>query len=95
MNAAKRSLFLSFCFALSSPHLLLPQDDQAASVMAAFVYQAAMLDARFPRKPVKALIKPEAAVRDEQETSTTRPPIKNRRERGRRAGTRLTARPPR
>ena len=34
MNASNRSLVLSFCFALSSPHLLLSQDEYAASVMA-------------------------------------------------------------
>src|SRR5918994_6457283 len=34
MNVAARSLLLSFCCALLSPHLLLSQDDYAASVMA-------------------------------------------------------------
>lgn len=49
---------------------------QAASVMAAFAYQAAMLDTKFPRKPVKALIKPEAAPHDGQETSAAPTAVK-------------------
>ncbi|HEV2860913.1 MAG TPA: M20/M25/M40 family metallo-hydrolase [Pyrinomonadaceae bacterium] len=68
---------------------------QAASVMAAFVYQAAMLDTKFPRKPVKALIKSEADLRAEEETSAAPPAVKKPKTKtaGRRPQGRKTANP--
>ncbi|HLM57284.1 MAG TPA: M20/M25/M40 family metallo-hydrolase [Pyrinomonadaceae bacterium] len=66
---------------------------QAASVMAAFAYQAAMLDTRFPRKPVRAVIKSEAALRAEEETSAAPPAVKKPEGRRPRVGSASRRRP--
>ena len=63
---------------------------QAATLMAAFVYQAAMLDARFPRKPVRARLVPEAEMTSQQSppapTAPASAPRNGRRERTRPPG---------
>jgi Zn-dependent M28 family amino/carboxypeptidase len=46
---------------------------QAATVMAAFIYQAAMLDAKFPRKPVRALVVSEAELTSRQQPPPAAP----------------------
>jgi len=66
---------------------------QAATVMAAFIYQAAMLDAKFPRKPTRALVISESQLTSRQQPAATpAPPAANTRRNGRRDRTRPAAR---